>query len=318
MILIEATELDAAYREVIRLMLERGDRQASRLGPTLDLGPTALTLAPGPLQFLTNSGRAINPALAIIEACWILSGGRSVEPLAAIAPRFRAFSDDGATLAGAYGERLRHRFGFDQITSIVSHLRADPNSRRAFMLVAEPEDSRADSLDVPCNVSLMFRIVKDALAMTVVNRSNDVIFGLPYDIFSLSLLHFAVARALGREMGDHLHIANSMHLYLANADLAERTLTAGPSIAVPSGGEATGFMEMLVDQAEAIARLDMAAIQDGRLRTLLEASLSGNTHRRDLAASPGTDWLSQTARAWASRGRTSVVASISDSAATVP
>jgi hypothetical protein len=182
------------------------------------------------------------------------------------------------------------------------------------MLIAEPDDSKASSLDVPCNIALMFRVVDDAVAMTVVNRSNDAIFGLPYDIFSLSLLHFAITRDLGKKMGHHLHITNSMHMYLANADLAERALSAGPPTAVPSGNDAVEFLDMLVDHAAAIAALDLANVPDERLRRLLEASVSGSIGRRNLAAGRPTDWLEQVASTWARRGRTSVVATVAQRA----
>lgn len=309
MILIEARELESVYRELLNLLLSRGERRESRLGPTLDLGPTAFSLTPSPLKLLANPGRALNPALAIVEACWILSGRRSVDPLAAIAPRFRKFSDDGTALAGAYGERLRHRFGFDQVASVVDHLRTDPNSRRAFALIAEPGDSRSASLDVPCNIAIMFRIVGGAVAMTVVNRSNDAIFGVPYDVFSLSLLHFTVSQELKRPLGEHLHIANSMHIYEANADLAERALAAEPVTGLPSDAEAARFMTALVEQADAIGNLDLPRVHDARLRNLLAGSLSKRASREALARLPGDDWLAALARRWSSREPSSVVVS---------
>ncbi|WP_375286138.1 thymidylate synthase [Sphingomonas sp.] len=308
MIVIQANDLDDAYRELLQLVLTVGREQPSRLGPTLDAGPVALTIAPGPVKLLTNPGRAVNPALAIVEACWMLSGGSSVEPLAALAPAFLAFSDDGATLAGAYGERLRHRFGFDQLAAVADHLREDPDSRRAFALIAEPEDSRSRSRDVPCNIALMFRIAHERVNMTVVNRSNDVIFGVPYDLFSLSLLHFAVCRTLGREMGEYLHISNSMHMYRANADLAERSAVAPPAPLSPTTVQSHAFLEALVDNAAAIESLDFDRIGDGRLRALIAASLSGRGTRADLTGFGPNDWLGAMARRWAGRSRTSRVA----------
>ncbi len=308
MIVIQAQGLDSAYRELVRLILTEGSEQPSRLGPTLDVGPVALTIAPGPVKLLTNPGRAVNPALAIVEACWMLSGGSSVEPLAALAPAFLAFSDDGALLAGAYGERLRHRFGFDQLAAVTDHLRGDPDSRRAFALIAEPGDSRSRSRDVPCNIALMFRITHGRVNMTVVNRSNDVIFGVPYDLFSLSLIHFAVCRSLGREMGDHLHISNSMHIYRVNTDLAERSAVAPMAPLSPTAVQSHEFLEALVDNAAAIGSLDFDRIRDGRLRALIAASLPGRGTLADTSGFGTDDWLGAMARQWAGRGRTSRVA----------
>lgn len=305
--LIESDDVDGAYREILALILQGGDSVPSRLGPTMDVGPTAVSLAPGKLKLLRNQGRAISPGLAIVEACWILSGGRSIAPLASIAPRFRAFSDDGEILSGAYGERLRSRFGFDQIKSVAEHLRADPHSRRAFALIAEPSDSRSASLDVPCNVALIFRRTGKVLDMTVFNRSNDVIFGLPYDIFSFSLLHFHMAEQVGLPMGRHLHIANSMHLYLANRDLAERSLASGASTAGPRESEAQSFMKLLVNSADAIGSMDIRRVEDARLRALLQASVHRPLPRHAPTSLHEDDWLLALWESWARRGPTSAV-----------
>lgn len=305
--LIESDDIDKAYREILTLILQGGEPLPSRLGPTLDIGPTAVSLAPGKLKLLKNQGRAISPGLAIVEACWILSGRRTLAPLASIAPRFRAFSDDGEILSGAYGERLRSRFGFDQIKAVTEHLRADPHSRRAFSLIAEPSDSRSVSRDVPCNVALIFRRTGEVLDMTVVNRSNDVIFGLPYDIFSFSLLHFHVAEQVGVPMGRHLHIANSMHLYLANRDLAERSLTSGASTAGPTNSEADSFMKLLVNEADAIGSMDICRIEDAGLSAMLQASVHRPLPHEAPASLHGDDWLMALWRCWAGRGPTSAV-----------
>lgn len=304
---IEADDVDDAYREILALILRDGGVTPSRLGPTLDVGPTTVSLEPGKLKIVKNKGRAISPGLAIVEACWILSGGRTVSPLASIAPRFRAFSDDGETLSGAYGDRLRSRFGFDQIRAMTEHLRMDPHSRRAFSLIAEPSDIQSASLDVPCNIALIFRRVSKRLDMTVVNRSNDAIFGLPYDIFSFSLLHFHVAEQVGVSMGKHLHIANSMHLYLANKDLAERSLAGGVSTAGPKKPEADSFLKLLVNEADAIGAMDIDRVEDVRLKALLQASTPSSIPREAPASLHEDDWLTALWKSWACRGPTSAV-----------
>lgn len=304
---IEADDVDDAYREILELILRDGWLTPSRLGPTLDVGPTTVSLAPGKLKLVKNQGRAISPALAIVEACWILSGARAVAPLATIAPRFRAFSDDGETLSGAYGDRLRSRFGFDQIRAMIEHLRMVPYSRRAFSLIAEPSDIQSASLDVPCNIALIFRRVGERLDMTVVNRSNDAIFGLPYDIFSFSLLHFHVAAQVGVSMGKHLHVANSMHLYLANKDLAEKSLASDVSTAGPNTSESDSFMSLLVKEAGAIGVMDIDRVEHVRLRELLQASVHRSRPREAPASLHEDDWLLALWQSWACRGPTSAV-----------
>lgn len=302
--LFRGASLDVIYKQLVAELLIETFGDDSRLGPAADLGPTTLVIEPGELKLIGNPGRAINPKLALVEACWILSGSNSVEPLAAIAPRFRRFSDDGSVLSGAYGERLRTRYGFDQLEQIAKALKADPTSRRAFSLIADASDVRSSSRDVPCNIGILWRIRDDRLHMTVLNRSNDAIFGVPYDIFSFSLLHFWMARAVAIGVGDHVHVANSMHLYAANRDIAERVVAAALTPFMPGGVTADAFMDELLADHDAMGRLDPNALRSSTLRRLFDAPNPA------AGSSPTSDypWLDQLVAQWKSRPRSSVVA----------
>lgn len=99
-----------------------------------------------------------------------------------------------------------------------------------------------------------------------------------------------------------------MHMYEANADLAERTLSVSSSIVVPTGAEAVEFLDVLVRQAASIGRLELDGVDDRRLHDLLASSLRMKGARAHLEALEPDHWLGVMARRWASRGKTSVVA----------
>jgi hypothetical protein len=300
--------LDEVYPLIVGDLLAQQADIPSRLGTVADLGLASITLAPGALKLLGHSGRALNPYLALVEACWVLSGQNSVVPLATVVRSYRQFSDDGEILAGAYGERLRSRFGFDQLSQAVSALQRDPDSRRSFTLIAEPRDCGSDLRDVPCNIALMFRLLAGRVEMTVVNRSNDVIFGLPYDIFVFSLIHYWAARQLGAELGSHHHLTNSLHLYAGNRDIAERITSNRGTIALPTGASAMSFMNDLIDDCAEIGRLDAPAIKSGRLRNFFMGFLNCEDADQPPADAQGGDWLDAMARQWSNRPRSSNVA----------
>jgi thymidylate synthase len=317
MISIDASSIEDAYAELLAHFSDvtKVSICASRLGPTLDLGPVAIDLAPGGLKLLTSPGRAINPYLAVLEACWVLAGRDDVATLAFVVERYRAYSDDGETLFGAYGRRLRLSFGFDQIENAARRLRTDSSSRRVFLSIASPEDGRSASLDVPCNISVMFRRRTGSLDMTVISRSNDVIFGLPYDLFVFSTIHSHVAALVGAPLGRHLHITNSMHLYERNRDLAERTLRDGKSDFALTDREVEGFMNEILRDYEAIASLNFDMVTSHRLKALLSGFRCYKANDRvAFESSLGNDWLGLVARRWYERPRSSRVATIAPGA----
>jgi hypothetical protein len=68
--------------------------------------------------------------------------------------------------------------------------------------------------DIPCNTQIMFRIVQDRLDMTVINRSNDLIWGmLGANAVHMTYLHELMARWIGRSMGYYKVFTNNLHVY---------------------------------------------------------------------------------------------------------
>jgi thymidylate synthase len=167
-------------------------------------------------------GRRFNPWLALSEALWLLAGRNDLAALEPYNKRIREFSDDGVTLYGAYGYRLR-----DQIESLLARLRADPADRRAVLSIWQPADLTASTFDPPCNTLLMFKLRDGALQMTVHCRSNDLHWGLhAVNAVQFGILQEYIAARLGAELGPQIHWSDSLHIYLDGpaATLTERML----------------------------------------------------------------------------------------------
>jgi len=120
------------------------------------------------------------PGLAA-EALWIIDGRDDVEYLAGFLPRYREFSDDGRTLAGAYGPRIAC-----QLKYVLAKLVEDRDTRQAVLSIWTPNPM--PSKDIPCTMSMVFMIRNDKLEAHVFMRSSDVWLGLPYDIFSFAMV----------------------------------------------------------------------------------------------------------------------------------
>jgi hypothetical protein len=82
----------------------------------------------------------------------------------------------------------------------------------------------ATARDVPCACTIQFLIRSNRLDAIVNMRSNDAIWGWPYDIFIFTMFQELLACELQVELGSYFHFAGSLHLYEQHFDLARRIL----------------------------------------------------------------------------------------------
>lgn len=161
-----------------------------------------------------------NPSLFfhIGEFLWFIRGSDSLEIIQYYSKMYPRFSDDQETLHGAYGKRIFSSNGlqgspFDRIVQL---LKNDPDSRQAVLSIHEPRDLYVQSKDIPCTCSLQFLIRQGRLYCITYMRSNDLYLGLPYDVFSFTMLQEMLANELGVEVGTYRHFVGSLHVYEKN------------------------------------------------------------------------------------------------------
>ena len=215
---------------------------SSRNGPVLAIQePVIITFEKPNERVLFNQARDCNPFFHLFESLYMLSGGNLIKPLAYYAPQMKNYSDDGVTQNGAYGYRWIHAPGphnpngldtVDQLQLIINHLKAKPDSRRAVLQMWNVEDDllKMDtSKDICCNTSVMFSIrdtqgedesfapMPKCLDMTVINRSNDLVWGmLGANVVHFSFLQEYMAANLGVEVGVYNQMSNNLHIYTEN------------------------------------------------------------------------------------------------------
>lgn len=155
-----------------------------------------------------------NPWLAMSEALWILAGRNDVAAIQPYNQHIVDYSDDGVVLYGAYGARI-----FEQIDPLIERLRKDPSDRRAVLSIWDGDsangDLTAETKDPPCNDMVFFKLRQGKLHMTVLNRSNDIHFGLfAVNLPTFGILQAYIAARLGVDIGHQTHLSNSLHVYL--------------------------------------------------------------------------------------------------------
>ncbi len=227
-------------------------KKNSRNGPVMMIEePVTITYTHPRERVLFNQARDANPFFHLYEALWMLAGRNDVAPLAYYNSKIKEYSDDGKTFNGAYGYRWRkmpynrpESDELDQLEEVISHLKGDPESRRAVVQMWHPEldllnvgtkfskfshyQDRKGSKDVCCNLSVMFSVReavnvpgmgplptnKRFLDMTVTNRSNDMIWGmLGANYVHFTFLQEYMAANIGVEVGKYHHITNNLHVY---------------------------------------------------------------------------------------------------------
>lgn len=140
----------------------------------------------------------------------------------------------------------------DQLDHVRRLLCSDPDSRQAVIQLYDPQRDTVGHRDVPCTLNYRFFVRRGRLEMHTTMRSNDVWLGLPYDLFTATMLHELMADWLGVELGTYHHHVDSLHLYAqhdhAAAEVAALAVTPSPTMAALSAptDALTGFLTAVV------------------------------------------------------------------------
>jgi thymidylate synthase len=226
---VKTDTFSRVYPEINRFILSK-DKQNSRNGAVKEILNFKTQITNPYNRCVGGWKRNINPFFLLAEAAWIFTGQKDVGFLKKFNSNISYFSDDGYVFHAPYGYRLRHwgirsediyteenihaSQGYDQIEEIITILSKNKDSRQAVVSIWNPDlDLNAKSKDIPCNDMIMFKIRDGKLHTTIQNRSNDLHWGLPTNIFQFSFLSECIASCLDIELGTQTHNSQSLHIY---------------------------------------------------------------------------------------------------------
>lgn len=232
------TSFDRAFRSICQdvgceydfVCSPRGQKVREKLGYTF-------TLEDPRKRLINNPIRDAKYGFGVGEFLWYLQGREDLEMMQYYNKRTKGFSNDGKTVNSAYGNRIfRPKVTVGSVITsqwqtAIEELRKDPDSRRALLLINVKEDEALaawdTSKDVPCTLALQFFIRENRLYMHTTMRSNDVFWGLTYDLFSFTLIQECMMMALrvfypNLELGSYSHTAGSIHIYERHFEQAEQ------------------------------------------------------------------------------------------------
>lgn len=210
-----ATEafLDGLYK--LRIC---GVQETSRNGPVVTIPEHVhLRITHPQCRLITDPVRDANPFFHLFEFIWMMAGEHDVHWLKRFNKNIETYTNEGIMKA-AYGHRWDGHWEFDQVEYVIDLLLKDPFSRQAVINMWCPEtDTIPFHKDKACNIAIMFRKLNDRLDMTVINRSNDFVWGaLGANVVHFTLLFELVSHFTGIPMGTYNVISNNMHAYLEN------------------------------------------------------------------------------------------------------
>ena len=230
---ISGDSFDELLYQSLGQLIREGLAVRPRGHETRELESVVLELRDPRDRLTTLPHRGANVFGTIADTLWVLAGRNDLEFPARFVPRLRDYSDDGVTLRGAYGPRLRKWDGVDQLVAAYDRLREDPESRRAVVSLWDPaRDATVESKDIPCNNWLQFTVREGRLNLKVVSRSMDIIWGATINVFEWTVLQELVAHWLGTGIGTYWHFIGSLHIYEKHLRRAERIL-AEPFVRKP-------------------------------------------------------------------------------------
>lgn len=226
MINYHGKRLDSVYRDMIIDLMEHGVKVSPRGMTTLEFPDVVSITVSSPNQsVVTVPARKALLSFYFGEFLWMLKGSNDLEHVANYLKGWRRFSDDGKTLNGAYGDRIFNWNGkINQFDEVYKKLSKDKHCRQAVISIYNPEKDLNPTLDVPCNDFIQFYVRNEKLCCTVYQRSCDIISGLTYDMHMFATFQALMAGRLGLEIGEYTHIANSLHLYERDFEMAKNIM----------------------------------------------------------------------------------------------
>ena len=169
----------------------------------------------------------------IHELLWFLSGDTNVRYLRENGVTiWDEWADERGELGPVYGHQWRSwptpdGGSIDQIATLISDLKTNPNSRRLIVTAWNPADLDKMAL-APCHCLFQFYVADGRLSCQLYQRSADLFLGVPFNIASYALLTGMIAQVVGLAPGEFVWTGGDVHLYLNHLDQADHQLARTP------------------------------------------------------------------------------------------
>lgn len=216
------SETEDTFRQIFYKLMLEGKFVSPRGQLVLEAENFHYELPPF-VRFQSFKQRKFNLNYVKDELLWYLKGDRYDLSICEKAKIWKGIVNEDGSINSNYGQYL---FTGGQFDRAVRTLIDDKDSRRASMMILQPEHLLGETKDVPCTYALNFRIRENALNMTVHMRSQDAIFGMGNDAPAFSFIHELLLNVLRQtypdlKCGSYHQFVDSFHVYERHFDMIQ-------------------------------------------------------------------------------------------------
>lgn len=139
------------------------------------------------------------------------------------------WADETGSIGEAYGAQVaKPVYGYDnQMDYVLGELERDPFTRRAVIEMWNVDDLTKMNLP-PCAHHLQFWSDSKKTNLILKQRSQDFITANSFNVCEYSILLHMVARHLGQEAGELVHVIGDCHIYNKHLEQAKEILEREP------------------------------------------------------------------------------------------
>jgi len=181
-----------------------------------------LTISPE-YPYIDFETRPMNWRYFLGELVWYLKRDRRTDFINNFSSFWKGIENTDGTINSNYGAIL---FG-SQLEWVKNSLLNDKNTRQAIAVLNQPIYQYSGNKDFVCTMYLNFWIRRNELHMKVQMRSNDIFYGLTYDVpffafIQQTVYHWIKDKYNDLNLGYYYHCADNLHYYKRHFDIAEK------------------------------------------------------------------------------------------------
>jgi thymidylate synthase len=231
-VIIKGQNVNEVFVKVSKALLSEGHRNDPRGLLTMELCDAWLIIEDVSNPVVSLPERDINIRYLMGEMEWYNSGSLLAKDIHKYSKFWTTLADSNGTINSNYGflALIEKWSGKSQVEWCINSLKKDKHTRQAVINYNQPRHKYEGVKDFVCTLTQQFVVRNGKLDMVVLMRSNDLIFGLTYDIpWFVSVLR-TVSEATGIPMGTYNHYASSLHVYEKHFKMVEAMANAHTSI----------------------------------------------------------------------------------------
>jgi len=157
---------------------------------------------------------------------WFINGETNIKRLQDAGVKiWDNWADENGDLGPVYGHQLLNfnSSNYNQLDSVIESIKNNPNSRRHIVSLWNPLQIKEMRLP-PCYLYFQFFVENEKLNMFVLQRSGDLIAGIPYDVAMFTIFLLYVSEKTGYKANKLSLSIIDAHIYSNQLDVANEYL----------------------------------------------------------------------------------------------